>query len=195
MKAELVRELSSVEGFDNPKISKEQYMTPPQLAADLVFSAYMQGDIENKKVIDAGTGTGILAIAAFKLGGKVTAVEEDPEALEQAKENAEKLGADIEFLQEDFTDLELGFDTCVMNPPFSVHSEEGEQFVRKAFEVADNVYTLADGNLLEVIKKLAAPTEYIIESESVEIGLPATYGFHTEETRETEINIVSARKK
>lgn len=39
-------------------------------------------------VLDVGTGSGILAIAAVKLGARATAVENDPVALEAAKENA-----------------------------------------------------------------------------------------------------------
>ena len=41
-------------------------------------------------VLDIGTGTGLLAIFAAKLGGKVTAVDIMPEAIELARKNAEK---------------------------------------------------------------------------------------------------------
>jgi len=195
MKSELVRELSSIEGFEEPKISLEQYMTPPQLAADLIFAAYMQGDIEGKDVVDAGTGTGMLAVGAALLGANVTGVEKDWSSLKTARRNAKRTEVDVNFVQEDFTEVEEVFDTCIMNPPFSVHSEEGEQFVEKAFEVADSIYAVADDDLLSLIKRFAEFSAYKVESQEVEISLPATYGFHTEESRETEINIVSARKK
>jgi len=195
MKSELVRELSSIEGFEEPKISLEQYMTPPQLAADLIFAAYMQGDIEGKDVVDAGTGTGMLAVGAALLGANVTGVEKDESSLKTARRNAKRTEVDVNFVQEDFTEVEEVFDTCIMNPPFSVHSEEGEQFVEKAFEVADSIYAVADDDLLSLIKRFAESSAYKVESQEVEISLPATYGFHTEESRETEINIVSARKK
>lgn len=41
-------------------------------------------------VLDIGTGTGLLAILAAKLGGKVTAVDVMPEAISLARRNAEK---------------------------------------------------------------------------------------------------------
>ena len=48
-------------------------------------------DIKNKSVIDFGCGSGILALAAVKLGAdKVYAVDIDPQALQAAKENAKR---------------------------------------------------------------------------------------------------------
>ncbi|MCA1651713.1 MAG: 50S ribosomal protein L11 methyltransferase, partial [Acidobacteria bacterium] len=49
----------------------------------------LQGrEITGRTVLDVGTGSGILAIAAAKLGaGAVAAVDNDPEAIENAREN------------------------------------------------------------------------------------------------------------
>lgn len=195
MKAELVRKISSLDGFESPDIRYEQYMTPPQLAADIVFTAYMQGDIEGKRVVDLGTGTGILGISAALLGGNVDAVDIDSDALEIAEKNAEKTSVELNFVESDIKDFQGKYDTCIMNPPFSVHSEEGEMFVRKAFEIADNVYTLGSDKLLAQIKDLPASNNYRVESETVTVSLPATYGFHTEEGRETELNLIYVRSK
>lgn len=47
-------------------------------------------DVANKSVLDVGTGTGILAIAAAKLGAAhVTAIDIDPVAVRAAKDNVE----------------------------------------------------------------------------------------------------------
>jgi ribosomal protein L11 methyltransferase len=47
------------------------------------------------RVLDAGTGSGILAIAAVKLGAaSVTAVDVEPQAITVARENAERNGVD-----------------------------------------------------------------------------------------------------
>ena len=40
----------------------EQYMTPATIAADVIFTAYNWGDIQDKFVVDLGCGTGIFAI-------------------------------------------------------------------------------------------------------------------------------------
>ena len=51
----------------------------------------VQSDINGKLVIDYGCGSGILALAAVKLGaGKVYAVDIDPQALQASEENAKR---------------------------------------------------------------------------------------------------------
>lgn len=60
-------------------------------------------------VLDLGTGSGILAIAASKLGArKVIAIDNDPVAIEVAKQNSTDNGvaANIDFMVKDFSDLE-----------------------------------------------------------------------------------------
>ena len=53
----------------------------------------------NQSVIDYGCGSGILAVAAHKLGAaNVTAVDVDPQALQATRENARRNGCDIEVL-------------------------------------------------------------------------------------------------
>ncbi len=48
-------------------------------------------DLEGKSVVDYGCGSGILAIAALKLGAReAVAVDHDPQALEASRENALK---------------------------------------------------------------------------------------------------------
>lgn len=50
-----------------------------------------------KSVIDYGCGSGILAIAAYKLGAaNVVAVDIDPQALQATRENARRNGCDVE---------------------------------------------------------------------------------------------------
>ena len=50
-------------------------------------------DLAGRTAIDVGTGSGILAIAAARLGAtRVVAFDEDPEALRNARENVERNG-------------------------------------------------------------------------------------------------------
>jgi len=197
VKARLVRELSKVEGFENPKISLEQYLTPAQMAADILHTANLNQDLEGKKVADIGTGTGIFAIGAALLGADVKAFDKDRDALDLAEENAENLGMTeyIEFVETDVSDIEEEFDTVLMNPPFSVHSDIGIDFIRKAVEVSDAVYTVSHPGAREVIKDFVENSNHIITAlEEYKVSLPPTYGFHTEEGRETEVDVIITKK-
>lgn len=192
-KSRLASELSRLEGFKNPVIELEQYVTPPELAADILWTAHLQGDLDGK-VVDLGAGTGILGIGAALLGAKVTLVEKDQDALDRAEKNAEGLGVDVELVSGDVEDYEEEFETVLMNPPFSVHSEQLETFLSTASQ-ADAVYTLANSGSKEVQDYLESEGFQVSEVETYTIGLPATYGFHTEETRETEVLLVVARRQ
>jgi putative methylase len=198
-KSQLAIKLSQVEKFQQPKISLEQYITPPQLAADILHTAWMQGDIEEKKVVDLGTGTGIFAIGAALLGAKeVVAVEKDEDALEIAKQNAEELGFNnkIRFVSSDIGDFDEECDTVVMNPPFSVHSDIDIEFIQKAVELGETVYSVSHPGARKSIKDFVANSDHVLEAlEEYEISLPPTYGFHTEENRETEIDVLITRKR
>jgi putative methylase len=196
VKSELTQKLSRLAGFEEPSIELEQYMTPPQLAADMVHAAHMQGDIEGREVLDLGTGTGILAVGAALAGAeKVVAVEKDGDALEVARENARDAGVEevIEFVEQDIADFEGSVDTAVMNPPFSVHSELLEEFLRAAFSAADAVYSLGPRD--DSIKELARSCGHeVLGTEDYSIGLESSYGFHTEEVRETEVRLIATRR-
>lgn len=80
------------------------------------------------RILDIGTGSGAIAIALAKFvkDAEVVAVDISPEALAIAKRNAERLGANVEFVEADaLGDLSrLGeFDIIVSNPPYIPQSD------------------------------------------------------------------------
>ncbi|WP_135851176.1 METTL5 family protein [Halorussus salinus] len=94
-KAALERRLSRVEEFADPRLDFEQYPTPADLAAHLVHLASVQGDLAGATVVDLGTGTGMLALgAAFCDPARVLALDRDPAALAQARENERRVAGD-----------------------------------------------------------------------------------------------------
>jgi ribosomal protein L11 methyltransferase len=67
-------------------------------------------------VLDVGTGSGLLAIAARKLGaGRVAANDEDPVAVEVARENAERNGVSLELTVDPVERIAGTFDVVVAN--------------------------------------------------------------------------------
>ncbi|HEY2434243.1 MAG TPA: 50S ribosomal protein L11 methyltransferase [Vicinamibacterales bacterium] len=66
--------------------------------------------LRGARVLDVGTGSGVLALAAWKLGaGDVVGVDNDPDALQNARENIARNGAgpSIDIVQDDLGSLRI----------------------------------------------------------------------------------------
>ena len=71
----------------------------------LCLEAIQRLDLRGGRVLDVGTGSGVLALAAVRLGAAgVVAIDVDPDALENARGNAVLNGSprNVEFRQADF---------------------------------------------------------------------------------------------
>ncbi|HET7696213.1 MAG TPA: 50S ribosomal protein L11 methyltransferase [Vicinamibacterales bacterium] len=67
-------------------------------------------DLRGARVLDIGTGSGVLALAAWKLGAAdVVAIDHDPDALDNARENIARNGAAaaIDIIQDDLASLRI----------------------------------------------------------------------------------------
>ena len=76
----------------------------------LCLRLLQQLDLRGARVADIGTGSGVLALAAWKLGAaEVTAVDHDPDALENARANIARNGGGgaIDVIQDDLQSLRL----------------------------------------------------------------------------------------
>jgi release factor glutamine methyltransferase len=77
-----------------------------------------------QRVLDVGTGSGAiaLAIAQERQGVRVTGIDNSPDAIDVARENAERNDLDVEFM---IADLIVGgpYDLIVSNPPYVRESE------------------------------------------------------------------------
>jgi len=138
-KKKLAIELSKLEKFENVKPELEQYPTDSELAAHILWNAFMQGDIENKIVADLGCGNGIFGIGALLLGAKlVYFLEVDGEALDVAIKNCKF--ENVHFRKMDVLEFDEKVDTVVMNPPFGVQQEHADKnFLEKAMEISDSI--------------------------------------------------------
>ena len=105
----------------------EGVLIPRPETEELVYRI-AQNTKEGARILDIGTGSGAIAISLAKMIGraKVVAVDISPKALAIAKRNAERLGAEVEFVEADaLGDLShLGkFDIIVSNPPYIPQSD------------------------------------------------------------------------
>ncbi len=90
--------------------------THPTTALCLAVLGETVGLRPGLSVLDVGTGSGLLAIAARRLGaGRVVATDVDPEALRVARENAAANGVDLEVTGAEVGAIAGPFDLVVAN--------------------------------------------------------------------------------
>jgi len=91
----------------DPKMS---FGTGEHQTTKLVLTMLEDIDLQNKKVLDVGSGTGVLAIAAIKLGASyAVAVDNDEWCLDNAHENCQLNNCtdEVEVLLGEITDVEI----------------------------------------------------------------------------------------
>jgi len=124
----------------------EQYMTTAPIAADIIFTAYQWGDIENKTVVDLGCGTGIFSVGAIYMGAKkVLGFDIDKNIIAAAKNYATTNKLPITYAIKDVTAVDTTCDTILMNPPFGAqksNTKADRKFLEKAFEISSVIYSL-----------------------------------------------------
>ena len=122
----------TLEGIDHPVVRLDPglaFGTGTHESTALCMRWLAHQDLHRKSVLDAGCGSGILSIAAAKLGaGMVTAVDIDENALSATRQNAEfnevrlAIRADL--------DLDAKFDVIVSNILSSTLIELAQTFHR-----------------------------------------------------------------
>ena len=157
-KKELEILLQKVPSFEKPVPYLEQYLTPANIAADIIFNAHQFGDIKNKIVIDLGCGTGIFSTGAALTGaGRIIGIDIDENAIKTAEKYAEKNNLKITFMTQDVRDLRMKCDTIIMNPPFGAQKgnhKADRKFIEKGFEISSVLYSIHQTKTIPFIIKL-----------------------------------------
>jgi len=195
-KSQLEILLSECPKYVSPNASLEQYRTSPDIAAEILNTAYLCGDIRGKTVADLGCGTGIFAIGAGLLGAKhVIGIDIDPVALEEAAKWARRLNLNIEFLNSDISSFKRKVDTVISNPPFGVHTRHADQrFIYAGILNACKVYMLHYAPTEEFVRRVIRELGGVILGvKRYKCILHHEYPFHKEEKRYIEMVLIISK--
>jgi len=170
-------------------IKYEQYPTPASVAADVLWRAFLAGDIEGKLVVDLGCGTGRLAYGASLLGARSICLELDLELLREAPLE-ERVLAEVPRVP-----LRRA-DTVIMNPPFGTKVKRADRaFLLAAFDLAPTVYSIQPSGVWKVVKRLGEERGFRCEALArYEMHLPQLYEFHVSRKRRTEVSLYCCRR-
>lgn len=198
-KRSLATKLGVVAGFEEPRVALEQYPTPPDLAAHVVHLADLHGDVDGRTVLDLGTGTGMLALAAALRGpARVLGVELDRDALVTAVANQRRVAASapVHWIQADATRLPLAVPdpvTVVMNPPFG--AQDGNRnadrgFLRTASSVATVSYSVHNAGSEAFVEAFAADNGgEVTHAFAADFAIDAQFDHHEDESREVDAEV------
>lgn len=182
-KKKLAIELSKLRPLKTLNINLEQYQTESEIAAELLWRAYMNGDIKDKHIIDLGCGNGILGAGALLLGAKkIYFLDKDKEAIEICKKNTKEFG-NTEYYNLEVEKFEKKADTALMNPPFGVQNRKADKsFLIRAMKLSDNIYSIHKIESKKFIEKICEENNFIVKDIiKTKFLIKRTYKFHTKD--------------
>lgn len=203
-KKKLAVMLSKLDSVSERSAKLEQYPTDPEIAAEVLWNAFMMGDIEGKTIADFGCGNGIFGIGALLLGArKVVFLDIDKKSILKAKENKEKAEAelgtqlDAEFQNIDVADFVGRADVVIQNPPFGVKKAHADRaFLEKAMATADKVYSFQKTSTEPFIVKLTADTGFeAVKKGDFKFPLKQSFSFHTKKVYHADVSVWKIVKK
>lgn len=97
----------------------------------LAMRALQERDLQGKRVLDVGAGTGLLALVAASLGADAMGVDIDPITVPIARENAEINHLNIEFVEGILSDVlpRAPWDLLVCNLYAELHASLAHEYV------------------------------------------------------------------
>jgi release factor glutamine methyltransferase len=99
-------------------IPPEQVYSPRE-DSFLLLEAISEVPLQNKAVLDLGTGSGILGLYCASRGALVTVTDVDETALKSARKAADSLGVSLKTVCSDmFSNITGSFDLILFNPPY-----------------------------------------------------------------------------
>ncbi len=196
---ELAIKLSKLKSFEKSDVFLEQYQTPSEITAKVLWWAYMQGDIENKVIADFGCGNGILGIGALLLNAKkMYFVDKSKEAIRIAKENYKDLNLkNGMFFNKNINEFNKKVDIVIENPPFGVQKVHADKiFLEKALEISEVVYSFHKIESNKFINAFCKDNNSKAEKIFVfDFPLKATQKFHKKRVYKVKVGVWRINRK
>lgn len=187
-KSKLAIILSKLRDFDENILHLEQYSTPSEIAADVVWKAFMAGDVENKTILDPACGPGYFGIACLLLGAKkVYFVDIDEKAIDILKSNLNLVQLKNKRIEKrylvkkiDIKDFDEKVEVIIQNPPFGTKQKHADKiFLEKAFEVSKTIYSIHKITSKDFIRAISKDYNFEIEGLwEYDFELKQTQKFH-----------------
>lgn len=194
-KKELEIILQKIPSFEHPKPELEQYITPAEIAADIIFTMYQFGDIENKKVLDLGCGTGIFSVGMVLTGAEdVVGIDIDINCIDIARRYADLNNLDITYIVQDVKEAEIKSDIVIMNPPFGAQKSNikaDRKFIEKAFKLAPVIYSIHLSKTVPFIDKMVTSLKGKIDySKDYVFPIKSIYKFHEKKVKNFDVTLL-----
>lgn len=193
--------LQQIPSHRSPKVHLEQYTTPADIAADVLWNAYSMGDIKDTKVVDLGCGTGIFAVGAALLGAReVVGVDVDPDAVETARMQASKMNlGEVKFISGDVQSFSQSADTVIQNPPFGAQKAGMKNadriFMKKAIETAPVVYSFHIRETEEFVEQFFGSLNGRVTCKfHYSFPIPKIYDFHQKERVNVDVVVLRVER-
>ena len=116
-----LQHITGVQEFMGLTFHVNEHVLIPRQDTEVLVESVLHIMRPGMNILDMCTGSGCILISLLKLGANSTGVGVDisKEALDVAKENAEKIGVDAKFLQSNlFSEVDGRYDVIVSNPPY-----------------------------------------------------------------------------
>ena len=196
--------LSKLPRFPKPKTGLEQYPTPSEAAATILWDAHTRGLLEGKHILDLGAGTGILGIGALILGAaKVTFAEIDETLKDEIEKNIAQIKAAFEIagtheiIIGDATETSLPTaDLVLTNPPFGTKQKHADKaFLIAAYTASQECYSFHKDATKEFLQGWCGRQGIrVIQEFPFTFNLPKTMKQHQKQAHHVAITCLHTRK-
>jgi release factor glutamine methyltransferase len=159
----------------------------------LMLDALARLPLQEKKVLDVGTGSGVLALFCATHGAQVTATDIDRSSLRHADKASGILGLSLELIVSDlFSKVKGQFDLVLFNPPYlpssaledsAVDGGPGGAMLSRRFLEELPIHLKRAGTALLLVSSLNEPASWVERYPEFQFSVMAKRSLFFEELR------------